>query len=780
MKEPNNHLKLLYIIIPLFILFFVGVVFSASISYSPTVSKANSTPEISSSKISRTPRIFPSVQRDYVDVLLPPEVKDAKAYFKNVTPKNRDDSYSSVENTWATCSSQGYKKIPVFLVEFSDYPHLSNLTVSDYEDMFNSDNYLDGNAQSVSTYYNIASNSALDLEFDIYDWREVQNPYSFYIQNNTNAFALILHTVDVFSDVDFSQYDNDNDGRIDGMIIIHAAVSAQSQSGNLLDSTRIFSGSTNYSVQGLYYGNTATIGSHYPENICSAYRSVAGYYPEDCRTKIQVAVHEFAHILGLPDLYGISPEGNQHNMGLLYLSVMTDIVADRSRPISFDPWSKYFLGWANVTSVIDSYGIFNLDSLADTHDIYKLQDTSTQYSNEFFLVSNRYISSTNQDKWLLHGLIGNALNPTGGLDIYHIDEDYIQSHYAGEVCFNCIMYDEDMNFFNDDISHPGIIFEQNLLDNTDMIPPISPGDLYTNKYDDLAGMPWGVFDNISRDYIPNLIDLPWDSTSNTYNGLVDTEVKVWALSGDNYTLKAYLQSKVPNNNLTSEILSPENNQTFYTDQSISFQGTYDYNIGTANCKWYKNYSTNPVLINSNCTFDMQASQFGGVDLTQDITLKVTDELEQESISEVTITILQAPIFAITILNPISGETYSHSLPIMFTSSYVNNNGSVSCEWKDETQQLLSTDCNFSLVPDDFGWGYPTDYLLTKSIFVNQPFADKILPQSIILFNPNFITYPHTITLTAQDSSDQMSSTSVDILISPLDFIGPNFNIMSPI
>lgn len=156
MKEPNNHLKLLYIIIPLFILFFVGVVFSASISYSPTVSKANSTPEISSSKISRTPRIFPSVQRDYVDVLLPPEVKDAKAYFKNVTPKNRDDSYSSVENTLATCSSQGYKKIPVFLVEFSDYPHLSNLTVSDYEDMFNSDNYLDGNAQSVSTYYNIA------------------------------------------------------------------------------------------------------------------------------------------------------------------------------------------------------------------------------------------------------------------------------------------------------------------------------------------------------------------------------------------------------------------------------------------------------------------------------------------------------------------------------------------------------------------------------------------------------------------------------------------------
>ena len=779
MKEAFN-LKLLYLIIPLFIFFFAGIVSSASISYNPLVSQANPTPEISSSKMSRAPIILPSIQRNYGGVLLPPEVTNAKAYFKNVTPKNTDDSYSSVENTWATCSSQGYKKIPVFLVEFSDYPHLSNLTVSDYEDMFNSVNYLDGNAQSVSTYYNIASNGALDLEFDIYDWREVQSLYSYYIQNNTSAFNLILHTVDAFSDVDFSQYDNDNDGRIDGMIIIHAALSAQDQSGNLVSSSRIFSGSTNYSVQGLYYGNTATIASHYPENICSAYRSQAGYYPEDCRTTIQVAVHEFAHILGLPDLYGITPTNLQQQMGLKYLSVMTDTRADRSRPISFDPWSKYFLGWANVTSVTDSYGIFDIDSFSDTHNIYRLQDTSIQYTNEFFLVSNRYASSTNQDKWLLNGLIGNALNPTGGLDVYHIDEDYIQSHYAGEICFNCIMYDEDMNFFSDEISHPGIIFEQNLLDDTSTIPPIFMGDLYTNKYDDLVGIPWGVFDKISRDYIPNIVTLPWDSTSNTYNGLVDTEIKVWALSGDDYTLKAYLQSKVPDNTLTSEILSPENNQTYYTDQSISFIGAYDYNIGTASCKWYKNYSTSPVLINSNCSFDMSASQFGGVDLTQLITLKVTDELEQESISEVTITILQAPIFAITILNPVSGQTYSHSLSINFTSSYVNNNGSVSCEWKDETQQLLSTECNFSLVPDDFGWCYPTDYLFTKSLFVDQSSLNKILPYNLILFNPTFLTYPHTITLTAEDSSDQMSSTSVDILISPLDFLTYNLEMMSPI
>ena len=130
MKEAFN-LKLLYLIIPLFIFFFAGIVSSASISYNPLVSQANPTPEISSSKMSRAPIILPSIQRNYGGVLLPPEVTNAKAYFKNVTPKNTDDSYSSVENTWATCSSQGYKKIPVFLVEFSDYPHLSNLTVSD-------------------------------------------------------------------------------------------------------------------------------------------------------------------------------------------------------------------------------------------------------------------------------------------------------------------------------------------------------------------------------------------------------------------------------------------------------------------------------------------------------------------------------------------------------------------------------------------------------------------------------------------------------------------------
>ncbi len=117
-----------------------------------------------------------------------------------------------------------------------DYPNMGNsYSKTDFENLLNQPNY--NGTGSLKDYFLQSSFGKLDVTVDVIDWVTAPNDYEYYGNNNGYGVAreLVRFAVDQaeLNGVDFSQYDNDNDGDVDGIMVVHAGQGAEegAQSG---------------------------------------------------------------------------------------------------------------------------------------------------------------------------------------------------------------------------------------------------------------------------------------------------------------------------------------------------------------------------------------------------------------------------------------------------------------------------------------------------------------------------------------------------------------------
>ncbi|MBC8147204.1 MAG: immune inhibitor A [Bacteroidetes bacterium] len=136
-------------------------------------------------------------------------------------------------------------------------------------------------------------------------------------------------------------------------------------------------------------------------------------------------VHEFGHLLGLPDLYGNSRNcstGAKRGIGSFSLmaSGSGGFQGGREqRPTHMCAWSKLVLGWVNpveITSNIEDRYIPNLEQ-NDTAYVYYISGSMTGnwYSDEYFIIENRQPIGFDGD-------FKDQSGQGGGLLIYHKDQ----------------------------------------------------------------------------------------------------------------------------------------------------------------------------------------------------------------------------------------------------------------------------------------------------------------------------------------------------------------------
>jgi M6 family metalloprotease-like protein len=553
--------------------------------------------EIIQEEITNSNHIYETYFSDSVligDVYFPEGIIDSS----QVRERRNVNSQSTVDNIWGTTPLTGEYNIPVFLVEFSDVPHTLSKEV--FEDQFNSPLYLDGNGTSVSQYYKKQSYGELDITFDVYDWREMPETHEFYI-NNTGNMLFHHHALALFGTgpdaIDLTQYDSDNDGRIDGFVIVHAGYSLQNAgAGHLRTSTVIMANSTSSSIQGLYYGNIAVTSERYP-SCSSGFNENLIPYPDDCRIGVLDQTHEFGHILGLPDFYGIDPNTGGQSPGLQNLTMMMMYPDIPQKPINLDAWARYFLGWIQPTTIEEGmqgvYPVYSIDTNPD--GAFILQDLTEMDSREFFIIENRFMQNSpyNQDTFLLNTAQLNwdyLDGHFGGIAIYHVDEQYIEDNYPT----NSIMWDPDGDFYDDTGGHPGIVFEENIKFSENNWQ-YSLGDLYSSERNDGFGdNTFGHFDRYQRFY-PEY-NILWDYHNKAYNGNL-TGVTVGTLSGSGSIVYAYLQSyQEPFDALIS---SPKNNRWYKYTNNLNFISSYYNNLGDVSCVW-EDSSKN--ILSQDCEF----------------------------------------------------------------------------------------------------------------------------------------------------------------------------------
>jgi len=304
-----------------------------------------------------------------------------------------------------TTRTTGTIRAVLLLVNFSDTS--TNYAVPDFNDLMNA-------AGGVQDYYYEVSYGKLTLQFDVYGWFSLPHSREYYGRNSPdsnkddpNRVHQMIKDAIAAADpnVDFSQYDGNEDGWVDLVVVAHQG-QGEEQCG--AESDCIWS-----CWQSSYMRQVDGVG------ISDSFTAPERHY--DGLTTIGVYCHEIGHFFRLPDLYDtihtgmIAGIGDWSVMGSGNWLGLFD--RDGSRPCHFDPWCKYVLGWVTPEVIDRPRSGITLPSF-DASPTVLLIPVDPYQDGEYFLVANRYGRLGGFDE---------CLSIWPGVLILHVD-DYVPNN----------------------------------------------------------------------------------------------------------------------------------------------------------------------------------------------------------------------------------------------------------------------------------------------------------------------------------------------------------------
>ncbi|MEZ5359483.1 MAG: M6 family metalloprotease domain-containing protein [Candidatus Zixiibacteriota bacterium] len=293
----------------------------------------------------------------------------------------------------------------VILVDFPDKPYTDGLYIgqqSDFEDLLFSEGVIP--TGSMREFYLENSYGELTVDGDIAGWYTVSQNHDYYTNfcDGSHGFGSYPNNAQRLTeealaladpDVDFSQYDVNGDGWVEGVFIVHAGTGYE-ETGNDCEVHSHKWGVNAVQRDGVWISTY----SMEPEESPSS----SGLIP------IGVFCHEFGHVLGLPDLY----DYDYDSRGTGRWAVMSGGSYNNSSrtPAAFCAWSKYQMGWVDPVNVTSDMVSVDIPATEWNKAIYRLWPNGI-ISNEYFLVENK--QPYGYDTYL----------PGHGLLIYHIDDN---------------------------------------------------------------------------------------------------------------------------------------------------------------------------------------------------------------------------------------------------------------------------------------------------------------------------------------------------------------------
>ncbi len=291
---------------------------------------------------------------------------------------------------------RGEKRSLVLLVQFSDIA----FTVENVVNYFTT--LLNGRA---ADYFNANFRGRCSFSFDVSDIITLSGTAGHYgdrtpYLNDANVAGMVVEACRNASEngVDFSKYDLDSDGVVDNVAIIFAGLN-EAESG---ESYAIWPHKGDISDKNVFC-NGVKIASYTCSSEYSG--SSAEYYP----ASIGSFCHEFAHTLGLVDMYDVNGEEEGLSDGLFgLLSIMDEgnYLNKGKTPPYFNAIERQMLGIAGVTDLVAD-GEYELSPIYSADTLYRIP---TNNEGEYFLLECR--DGSGWDEY-----IGGC-----GLVIYHVDK----------------------------------------------------------------------------------------------------------------------------------------------------------------------------------------------------------------------------------------------------------------------------------------------------------------------------------------------------------------------
>lgn len=303
--------------------------------------------------------------------------------------------------------ANGEVRALVVLVQYKDVKFTLTDPKSYFDDMLNKDGFDQyGGTGCAAEYFRESSNGQFRPVFDVFGPVTLGQNRSYYGGNDyygddAQPYLMVTHALAALKDqVDLSKYDADNDGYVDNVYVFYAG-----------------QGEASYGPEESVWPHSAHIndfGITYSANGKQVNRYATSNEWENGRPDgVGTFIHEFSHVLGLPDLYC-----TDYNSTASYLTPSAWSAMDYGpynnngrTPPTYSVYERNAMGWIDLKELKDAETV-SLNHIEDTNEgciIHTNGTTGKVNPNEFFLLENR--QQRGWDKYL----------PGHGMLIWHID-----------------------------------------------------------------------------------------------------------------------------------------------------------------------------------------------------------------------------------------------------------------------------------------------------------------------------------------------------------------------
>mgnify|MGYP003290422917 CR=1 FL=1 len=312
----------------------------------------------------------------------------------------------------------------VILVNFKDTKFNASNTQVAMNDLMNSSSYTyNGATGSVRQFFSDQSGGQYKPDFDVIGPVTLANTVAHYGANDSEGNDVLPGDMVVEAcsianasyGVDFTRYDNDSDGYVDFVYVIYAGMGeADGGAANTIwpHSWDVYSAAASgYASfnKSQYYARATFDGKSVLNYACSG--EIDGQ--TGARAGIGTIVHEYSHVIGLPDLYDIDYGQNYEDEatpGAWHVMDGGSYNNDGNTPPNYSIYDKYFLGWKTPTYLGATAQNLSLKAAGtDGYNAYQITTSGNSLLAATSTTTAYYIENRQQSGWDAylpgHGLV---------------------------------------------------------------------------------------------------------------------------------------------------------------------------------------------------------------------------------------------------------------------------------------------------------------------------------------------------------------------------------------
>lgn len=310
----------------------------------------------------------------------------------------------------------------VVLVEFSDVQFTVENPKDYYTRQLNEPGFSDyGGNGSALDYYKDASNGLYAPHFDVYGPVKINYEASYFENLSNNIKYLIQESLTALDDeIDFSNYDLDDNGTIDTVFFYYAGYGkADSQTATIWPHQSNYQNFVNYIDTQHLILDGKKMGPYACANELKGWNPTTNKQPwlddsEPWVDGIGTFVHEYGHVLGLPDLYDVNYSEGTVTPGKWDVMDTGSYNGESCCPPLFSAYEQWVCKWLEYTEAEDGThyeieALGNTDKPTAVRMRIPMSDTGSYFQPEYFVIESR-----DNSKW-------DSCFPESGLMVWRIN-----------------------------------------------------------------------------------------------------------------------------------------------------------------------------------------------------------------------------------------------------------------------------------------------------------------------------------------------------------------------